>query len=378
MATSPPELHIPKSGSTVNVSIINTTGTIRGVNAWRFIEPSIKGHDWLSTPVYSFLIQHPTLNRTIVFDLGIKKDWENFPPPLVERIGQSDYTVTVPKHVREILDEGGVDTKAIEAVVWSHWHFDHTGNPSTFEPSTKLIVGPGCKDNVFPGYPENQNAAFMQRDVEGREIQELDFSETPFKIGRFSAIDYFGDGSFYFLDSPGHAIGHICGLARVTSGPNDSFILMGGDAVHHGGELRPHSYLPLPSSITPHPFTATNTICPGHLFEDVLREGKEQPFYVPSQPKNAPCMHFNVPEMIRSIEKLQEYDAHDNILVVPAHDASLLSIVDFFPNSANDFAKKGWVRKARWAFLRDFAEAVGYEGEITDKYDFSPVKKVLD
>ncbi|KAI0125606.1 beta-lactamase-like protein [Xylariales sp. AK1849] len=372
MATLPPELNIPSSTSTVNVSIINSSGIIRGVSAWRIIEPSIEGHEWLATPCYSFFIQHPKLNRSLVFDLGIKKDWENFPPPLLERFKKGGYTLIVPKHVREILDDEGIDTKSIEAVVWSHWHFDHTGNPSTFEPSTKLIVGPGCKDKIFPGYPENRMAAFCQADVDGREIREIDFAVSELKIGRFDAIDYFGDGSFYFLDSPGHAIGHVCGLARVTSDP-DSFILMGGDAVHHGGELRPHTWHPLPDSVTPHPFTVTNSPCPGELFESLLRDGKEQPFYLPAKPPNAPQTHYDVPEMIESIKKLQECDAHDNILVVPAHDESLLRVAEFFPKLANGFVKKGWVKQARWAFLKDFAKAVGYQGELVGKTDFSPV-----
>jgi glyoxylase-like metal-dependent hydrolase (beta-lactamase superfamily II) len=374
MATPAPELNIPPSASTVDVSIIDTQGTIRGVHAWRFIEPAIKGHDWLSTPVYSFYIKHPALNRSIVFDLGIKQDWENGPPTLVERFAKSGYTLNVPKHVREILDEGGVDTKSIEAVVWSHWHFDHTGNPSTFEPSTKLIIGPGCKKHMFPGYPENPAGAFLQKDVEGREIKELDFTEAPLKIGNFDAIDYFGDGSFYFLDSPGHAIGHMCGLARVTSNP-DSFILMGGDAIHHAGELRPHTWHPLPASISPHPFTLSNSVCPGEMFESVLRDGKEEPFYLPAQPKNGSAIHYDIPVMVESIRKLQECDAHDNILVVAAHDITILNVVDFFPKPANDFAKKGWVKQARWAFLQDFAEAVGYEGELVGKHDFSAAKK---
>ncbi|KAI0146778.1 beta-lactamase-like protein [Pestalotiopsis sp. NC0098] len=376
MATPAPDLNIPPSTATVDVSIIDTTGTIRGVPTWKFVEPPIKGHDWLSTPCFAFLIQHPVLKRSLVFDLGIKKDWENLPPPLLERFEKSGYTVDVPKHVREILDEGGVDTKSIEAVVWSHWHFDHTGNPSTFDPETKLIVGPGCREQIFPGYPDNPGAAFLQRDVEGREIVSLDFAAAPLKIGRFDAVDYFGDGSFYFLDSPGHAVGHVCGLARATSAP-DSFILMGGDAVHHGGELRPHAYLPLPGgggNISPDPFTATpSRPCPGEMFEEVLRDGKsDQPFYLPAAP---PSVHHDVPEMVETIRKLQECDAHDNVLVVAAHDTSLLSVADFFPRRANDFAAKGWVRQARWAFLKDFAEAVGYEGEIVNKYDFSPVKK---
>ncbi|ORY66067.1 uncharacterized protein BCR38DRAFT_429145 [Pseudomassariella vexata] len=32
---------------------------------------------------------------------------------------------------------------------------------------------------------------------------------------------------------------------------------MGSDAVYRGGELRPHTWHPLPDTSTPHPFTTT-------------------------------------------------------------------------------------------------------------------------
>jgi hypothetical protein len=41
----------------------------------------------------------------------------------------------------------------------------------------------------------------------------------PLSISRFYALDYFSDGAFYLLDTPGHATGHIGGLGRVTSNP---------------------------------------------------------------------------------------------------------------------------------------------------------------
>ncbi|KAI1087706.1 beta-lactamase-like protein [Rostrohypoxylon terebratum] len=371
-----PNLNIPASTSIVDVSIINTEQTIRGLHPGRFISPSIPGHDYLGAPIYSFLIKHPVLNRSLVFDLGLRKDIWNWPPVLIEEFKNANVNIIVPKHIREILDDNGVDTKSLEAVVWSHAHLDHTGDPTTFEPHTKLIVGPGVKAGIFPGYPANPKSRFLlEADYSGREVQELDFTNSTIKIGKFPALDYFGDGSFYFLDSPGHCIGHICGLARVTSNP-DSFILMGGDIIHHGGELRPHHYHPLPDQITPHPFNPVSpTPCPGELFEKILRDGKEQPVYVPSStsPNGQPTVHENVEEAIESIKKLQEVDAYDNILVVPAHEQYLLGVAEFFPKPANDFMKKGWVKKVRWGFLADFAKAVGYEGKVEAAGDYSPL-----
>lgn len=167
-------------------------------------------------------------------------------------------------------------------------------------------------------------------------------------------------------------------LARVTTEP-DSFILMGGDAAHHGGEIRPHPWHPLPASISPNPFTGLfATPCPGEMFESILRDGNDQPFYLPAKPANAPQVHYDIPEAIESIKKLQEVNAYDNFLIVSTHDETFLHVADFFPKSANRFAEEGWVEQARWAFLKDFAKAVGYEGEVAGKQDFSPVSKPND
>ncbi|KAK3332947.1 beta-lactamase-like protein [Cercophora scortea] len=376
-----PDLHIPTSASTVSVSIINTTTSLRGIPAGMFFSPSIPGHTWLGAPAYSFLIQHPTTNRTLVFDLGVRKDIQNFSPTILNSLKAAgfslDYEGTVKHGVREILDAGGVDTAAVEAIIWSHYHFDHTGDPSTFDPATKLIVGPGFKEHLLPGYPANPASPILETDYTGRELVQLDFDDSngawkTLTIGRFRAIDYFGDGSFYLLDAPGHAIGHVCGLARVTSvqaGEGDSFIFMGGDAFHHAGEVRPSAYLPLPDEISPSPLVPVHacggTKCAGAMFEALLADSdRTKTFYTPSNPPGSTGRpHHNPEEGVRTIGKVQEGDAHDNVFVVAAHDETLLDVVDFFPATANDFVKKGWVEKARWLFLRDFADAVGYQGE---------------
>lgn len=352
----PPNLNIPSSTTTVSVRIIDTTSHISGIDIKGFVSPHIKGHDYLDCPAYSFLIEHPS-GRNLLFDLGVRKDWENYSQRIVNRIKDGGWTVTVRQGVREQLGEHGFDGNSIEAIIWSHWHWDHVGDPSTFDTKTALVVGPGFKKAFTPGYPSNKDSPILESDYAGRELREISFDQG-LNIGRFQAFDYFGDGSFYLLDSPGHAIGHICGLARVTSNP-DSFIFMGGDACHHGGEFRPTKFLPLPSSISPNPFDPKSpTPCPGSLFNDLLRDkDKEKPFYEIAK-LGEKGVASDADEADETIRKVEEADAHDDIFVVMAHDETLLGVVDFFPKTANNFKENGWVNETRWLFLKDFRGAV--------------------
>jgi glyoxylase-like metal-dependent hydrolase (beta-lactamase superfamily II) len=358
MATKP-DLEFPAHASaTVHVRIIDTTTQIEGLSAAPFLAPEIPGLTELSGPCFSFLIEHPS-SRSLLFDLGVRKDWENLAPVITKRIEAVKCRVTVQKGVREQLDDHGVDTKNIEAVIWSHWHWDHVGDPSTFEKSTALIVGPGVKENLTPGYPTNPVGRILGSDYEGRELREISFDQG-LKIGKFDAFDYFGDGSFYLLDSPGHAIGHMCGLARVKSSPN-GFILMGGDICHHVGQFRPSPWHPLPSSISPNPFDSRGiTPCPGEIFEHLLRDNdKTKPFYTVAKLDDGIKIVYDADQAEASTGKLQEADALDEVFVVIAHDSSLLSVVDFFPKYADNFKEKGWTDDGKWLFLKDFAHAVG-------------------
>lgn len=82
---------------------------------------------------------------------------------------------------------------------------DHTGNPAGFPASTTLIVGPGFKETMLPGYPTDPSSHILEADYAGRDLRQLDFGEESHNltIGGFRAIDFFDDGSFYLLESPG-------------------------------------------------------------------------------------------------------------------------------------------------------------------------------
>lgn len=328
------------------------------------MEPHIPGHDYLKAPAFSSFIEHRS-GRKLVYDLGVRKDWHNFSPKTAEILQQPGWKVTVPHGVADYLQHNGVDVAAgaIEAVIWSHWHFDHVGDPSTFPKSTALVVGKGMKEAILPGYPTNPDGLLLDSDFAGRDHKIIDFDQESQQIGPFRARDYFGDGSFYLLDAPGHAVGHMCGLARTTStqegDSQDTFVFMGADTAHHGAQFRPTEYLPLPTNITPSPYPIRfPSACPGHLFETIH----------PDRKANAPYYHIGGAITMdketaqETIGLMQQFDALDNVFVIIAHDGTLRDPevgVKFWPSdSLRDWKEKDYRVKARWTFLKDLAGAM--------------------
>ena len=179
-------------------------------------------------PAYSFLVSHPSGKR-ILFDLGVRKDWQSaFPPSVLQEITNPDFGITAVQttDVPEALVQGGIRLDDINQILWSHHHWDHVGDPTLFPTTTDLVVGPGFKEAFGPGWPSREDAPVKTVDWEGRNLIEHDFKNgKSLKIGRFSALDYWGDGSFYVLDTPGHALGHVSALARVAK---DEFVFLGG------------------------------------------------------------------------------------------------------------------------------------------------------
>ncbi|KAK3110076.1 hypothetical protein LTR53_016015 [Teratosphaeriaceae sp. CCFEE 6253] len=352
---APPPLNIPTSDATVKVSCIDSTSRL-DIPMAPFLQPDYVGHDRLLGPCFAFLIEHPS-RKPILFDLAIRKDWDKLPsyPKWVEM----EWGIKVEKDVAEILREHDVDVDggAIDAIIWSHHHWDHVGNPQTFPGSTDLVVGPGFMEFHTPGYPRRHDATLLETDFEGRNVRQIDFDKEGggLKIGRFHALDYFGDGSFYLLDTPGHSQGHLCGLARTTTSPA-TFVFMGGDASHHGGEFRPTEYLPLPKALHPPPPRRRGQgICPGHLLQDIHPHGSAtRPLYYVTN-----LLSHDKPVADWTIEGLGEFDAHENVLLLLAHDDAVIDPpqFDLYPEPLNDWYEKGVGKKVKWLFLGDFEGA---------------------
>jgi glyoxylase-like metal-dependent hydrolase (beta-lactamase superfamily II) len=243
---------------------------------------------------------------------------------------------------------------------------DHIGDMTTFPPSTDLVIGPGFRKQYLPGYPTNKDSAMLDTDTQNRTVREIPESDFTLMLGRFPAFDYFGDGSFYLLHSPGHTVGHMCGLARTT--PN-TFVFMGGDAGHHGGEFRPTEFIPLPKDVQAAPLSRFGAGCPGAFLVEKIhpKSSGTEPFY-----DIAKGFSHDHDEAKRSIAKLQEFDASEDVLVCIAHDGTMLGNMDFYPKSCNDWKEKGVQKNIRWAFVGDFdltAERPVAGGE--DDFDYS-------
>ncbi|KIX98579.1 uncharacterized protein Z520_05880 [Fonsecaea multimorphosa CBS 102226] len=345
------------SGVAANLSIINTTGTIQGMAADHLVKPTLPGfHMFPKVPSWSFLIETTVSGKTrkVLFDLGIPKDVYALPPLVSDRLKTFKWVVDVPQSTAEVLVEHGTHLADIEAVVWSHWHWDHQGDIQHFPSTTDLVVGPGFSKAFLPAYPAGPKSPIRQTDLDGRRLREITFDESgTVQIGQIRAFDYFGDGSFYLLDTPGHAIGHLAGLVRTTSNP-DTFAFLGGDLTHHGGELRPSKYLDFASAAASLGAEAEKAAATVQTLESLqTSRGRrvDQPFF-------DPVITSDFDEAVRTIVRAQDADGQDNIFFLAAHDDTIDGVVDVYPKRANDWKARGWREKTLWTFLRDFREAL--------------------
>ena len=118
--SSPVSLSLPTSSSTVNVSILNTTARIDRLPTSYHYPPSHIPAPFthLNCPCFAFLIEHPPSGQKVLFDLGMRKDWQNLAPSIVSMIKTVGADIKVEKDVSEILEAGGIDLKDIDGIIW--------------------------------------------------------------------------------------------------------------------------------------------------------------------------------------------------------------------------------------------------------------------
>ncbi|KAK8026429.1 hypothetical protein PG991_003485 [Apiospora marii] len=347
------------SGAVAKVSIVDSTLRMSGLPTAMMFASSVEGFDHFETlPTWCLLVESPA-GRKALFDLGVPADKDTFAPlwqKMLDDTGLRD-EFRVEKDVAQVLRDHGVEPGDIDSIIWSHQHLDHIGNPNTFPNSTEIVVGQGFNKAYCPGYPANPDSPVCEVYFADRTLREINFEPGPaanLQIGGFRAHDFFGDGSFYLLDTPGHTTGHLGALARTTTTASgeagqeddDTFIMMGGDLCHHAGELRPSPHMPLPDPLIGdhhYPVPAALrplSLCPGaglfgRLNTSRGRRARDEVLVDPADTNE------DLAATVRTIREAQVPDAMDNVFFVFAHDATLMGVVDVFPAPANEWRAKG-------------------------------------
>ena len=189
-------------------------------------------------PSMCFLIQHPKSGsdqpERIVFDLGIKRDLSQYADGMQDHLSKRQPIVNLPD-TKQSLEDGGLDpSKDIDYVILSHTHWDHIGMPKDY-PSSKFVVGSGTLYTVKNGAPHYPAEMFEKEplpldrtkelapapnsiaaDIACSEAQQTSHKWMPISTIKY-AVDFFGDGSVYIVDAPGHLMGKLIDTISMRS-----------------------------------------------------------------------------------------------------------------------------------------------------------------
>ncbi|KAH8815966.1 beta-lactamase-like protein [Xylogone sp. PMI_703] len=183
-------------------------------------------YDWV------FYIHHPKLNRHIFWDVGLDRN-QDIAPPVISKLFFEGFKPLGPRRsLPEQLDNLGVSASSVDAVIFSHAHYDHCHPIRSIFPNAYGYFGPGTKKHCSPGHFKDPrlpwDGAFFDPEQATEQWSELEGPWVPF--GPFDkAMDFFGDGSVWLVQAPGHMPGNL--FAAVHTG-DGQWVILGGDCCH--------------------------------------------------------------------------------------------------------------------------------------------------
>lgn len=224
----------------------SATVTVSALHGGTFTLPlkvflaSATDKDRSTVPSLSFLVVHSgggttddnRKTRKLVFDLGLRRETDQYIAPIRQHL-TTRQPLDASRDVRRSLLDGGVPPAAIADVIVSHVHWDHTGTPADY-PQARFWVGRGALGVLAHGLGGHLGHQHFERDLFlGLDVREFPSPEEEDrgwkKVGTLSLYDFFGDGSAYVVDAPGHLPGHVNLLARLAP---RRWVWLAGDACH--------------------------------------------------------------------------------------------------------------------------------------------------
>ncbi|PHH69999.1 hypothetical protein CDD82_7395 [Ophiocordyceps australis] len=187
------------------------------------------------------LIIHKPSNTVLWFDLGISNHLTDY-PPATQQLQHFFNTEAAPNSILDDAKSVGVDPNHVNYIIASHGHWDHIFPVASYFPKAKFICGPGAlkfAEKTWPDYPDSTFDGRIWNPAKSElPIQELPDPKTaPGKwqrIGLFEhGHDFFGDGSFWIINSPGHCPGNLSILLRTKDKHGKTrWIILAGDCMH--------------------------------------------------------------------------------------------------------------------------------------------------
>jgi N-acyl homoserine lactone hydrolase len=182
-------------------------------------------------PIPCYLVEHPTAGPFLI-DTGhhasMAVDPKGSYGPLLGRAVASHIRMGEGEAMPDQIRARGVNPADIKLVVMTHLHLDHASGVAQFPNATFVVTqrewdaatdGPGLKG----GYVSRQfDHAFDWRTI------DFDGEEVSSYKGFGRTLDLFGDGSVRMAYTPGHTLGHMSLVLRITG----SEFLVVGDAAY--------------------------------------------------------------------------------------------------------------------------------------------------
>ncbi len=168
----------------------------------------------ITLPIPSWLVEHD--GQRLLFDTGLHADLQHGKDRLGALAPHFNPDLPAQETLTARLEAAEVDPGSINAMVFSHLHFDHSGGTAEV-PNARIVIQKkeweaGHRDDLI------ERGEYFPADFDiGHDVQLLD-----------GAHDVFGDGRVQCIPTPGHTAGHQSLRIELDSGP----VVLTGDCVY--------------------------------------------------------------------------------------------------------------------------------------------------
>jgi N-acyl homoserine lactone hydrolase len=194
----------------------------------------------ISVPIVAFLLEHPSAGLVLV-DTGLHRSVTEGPASErsrnlgpIGRVMARDVRMGPEQTAVAQLRTLGVDPAEVRLIVMTHLHFDHASALCDFPGATVLVSEQEWRSatgrtGIVHGYSKAQLAPSLN-------YTTVDFSgPAAASYGPFErAVDVFDDGSLMLVFTPGHTVGHLSLIVRLS----DREALLTADAAYTLATLR--------------------------------------------------------------------------------------------------------------------------------------------